>query len=286
MIDLLNERFARMKLKDNLIVPRPAASQDDVTNKFESVHFIDSSLQVGHLNQATLKNAKDLQVFMKAHCNSTHYLFQVKKCGEDSCSHCGAHLIRLPESEFKDIQFVPLPVLDISKNHYKKFEEMYSQLPSEVDRPSISSAVTSGAIAVDKEYKKVLIASKVRAVIVCVECVKPQCVYAAGALTPDEKKYLKPLINGRMYSCGCELFPPDHPLHSTVVVCQAANCSDPMEAHYYSATCESFPPVCWFCGSPEEMLAEDKLVRSLKDEYVVVCPICFLYRSDGKRPAT
>ena len=106
VINLLNEQFARMKLKGNPIVPHPAASQDDVTDNFESVHFIDSSIQVGHLNQATLKNAKDLQVFMKAHCSSTHYLFQVKKCGEDSCSHCGAHLIRLPESELKDIQFL------------------------------------------------------------------------------------------------------------------------------------------------------------------------------------
>ena len=33
-------------------------------------------------------------------------------------------------------------------------------------------------------------------------------------------------------------------------------------------------------------LAEDDLVRSLKDEYAVVRPICFLCRSDGKRPAT
>lgn len=78
VIDLLNERFARMKLKGNSIVPRPAASQDDVTDNFEFVHFIDSSLQMGELNQATLKNAKDLQVFMKAHCSSTHYLFKLK----------------------------------------------------------------------------------------------------------------------------------------------------------------------------------------------------------------
>ena len=34
------------------------------------------------------------------------------------------------------------------------------------------------------------------------------------------------------------------------------------------------------------MLAEDELVRSLKDEYAVVRPICFLCRSDGKRPVT
>lgn len=284
VISLLNERFSRMKLKGNPIIPRPAASQDDVVDNFESVHFIDSSVQMRELNQASLKNAKDLHMFMKAHCNSTHYLFQVKKCGEESCFHCGAHPIRLTE-QLKDIHFVPLPVLDSSKNHYKKFGEIYGQLPSEVDRPSLTFA-TSEAKACDKENRKLLVASKVRAVLVCVECMKPRCVYAAGALTPDEKRCLKPLINSRVYSCGCELFPPEHPLHSSVIVRQAINCSDPMEAQYYSATCMSFPPVCWFCGSPEEVLAEDELVRSLKDEYAVVRPICFLCRSDGKRPAT
>ena len=215
VITLLNERFSRMKLKEYPIIPRPAASQDDVTDCFESVHFIDGSLRMGELNRETLRNAKELQAFMAKHCHSTHYLFQIKKCTEESCFHCGAHPICLSEM-FQDIHFVPLPLLDASKNHYKKFEEMYGQLPSEADRPSITSA-TSEAKAIDKENKKLLIASKVRAVIVCVECMKPRCVYAAGALTLDEKKCLKPLLCGRMYSCGCELFPPDHPLHSTTV---------------------------------------------------------------------
>ena len=33
--------LARMKLKGNPILPRPAASQDNVTDNFECVHFID-----------------------------------------------------------------------------------------------------------------------------------------------------------------------------------------------------------------------------------------------------
>ena len=79
VIDLLNERFSRMKLKGNQVKICPAATQDDIVDNFESVHFIDSSLKMGDLNQDTLKGAKDIQEFMKTHCNSTRYLFQIKK---------------------------------------------------------------------------------------------------------------------------------------------------------------------------------------------------------------
>ena len=54
---------------------------------------------------------------------------------------------------------------------------------------------------------------------------------------------------------------------------------------YLSSVCVKFP-VCYFCGSPEETLAEDECVQTLKTLYAVVRPICFFGRSDGKRPAT
>ncbi len=45
VIDLLNERFSRMKLKGNQVKICPAATQEDIMDNFESVHFIDSSLK-------------------------------------------------------------------------------------------------------------------------------------------------------------------------------------------------------------------------------------------------
>ena len=286
VIDLLNERFSRMKLKGTAVKVRPAATQDEVIDNFEAVHFIDSSLTMGNLNQATLKNATDLQAFMDAHCNSTHYLFQVKKCGKESCSYCCQHPVRLPQSEFERLSFVPLPLLNATKDHYKKFEELYGKVPSEVDRPSLTPTATSDAKEADKENRKLLVASKVRNVIVCVECRKPRCVFAAGTLSTVQRDHLKLIIGGKMYTCGSGLFPPQSPLHETVICRQALSCTDPMEAQYYSSVCTKFPPVCWFCGSPEEMLSDDELVMNLRSEYAIVRPICFLCRSDGKRPAT
>jgi hypothetical protein len=208
VINLLNERFSRMKLKGKQIVAYPAAIEEDIMDNFESVHFIDSTLKMGDLNQSTLKDAKDLQAFMKTHCILTRYLFQVKKCREESCLYCTTHPVRLPQDQFEQLNWLPLPLMDASKEHYKKFEELYGQLPSEVDRPSLSStSVCSEAKIMDRENKKLLVAAKVRAIITCLECQKPRCVYAAGTLTFEGKKVLKVVITSQAYSCGCELFP-------------------------------------------------------------------------------
>lgn len=41
----------------------------------------------------------------------------------------------------------------------------------------------------------------------------------------------------------------------------------------------------WYCVGPEEMLMDDEFVQKLKAEYAIVCPIYFLCRPNGKRPA-
>ena len=218
VIDLLNKRFSRMKLKGNQIQICPAATEEDILDNFECVHFIDPNLKMGDLNQDTLKDAKDLQEFMKTHCNSARYLFQIKKCGKDTCSYCTTHPVQLHQSEFDKLKFIPLPLINATKDHYKKFDELYGQPPSEVDRPSLSSgSVPSEAKAVDRENKKLLVAAKVRSTIICLECNKPRCIYSAGTLTIEEKVVLRQVIESRAYSCGCQLFPQGSPFHDTII---------------------------------------------------------------------
>ena len=108
--------------------------------------LLKKSLTMGDLTQETLKNAKDWQAFLKDHCSTSCYLFQIKKCGKDTCSYCCLHPVRLPQSEFDRVNFVPLPLM----------------IWSEVDRPSFAAlSVTSEAKEADKENKKLLIAAKV-----------------------------------------------------------------------------------------------------------------------------
>ena len=113
------------------------------------------------------------------------------------------------------------------------------------------------------------------------ECQKPQCVYAAGTLTFEEKRVLKLVITSQAYSCGCQLFPSGSPFHTTIVCQQAMSCNDLMETQYYSSSCISFPSVCWFCTMPEETLVNDDFIQNLRCEYAIVRPICFLCRSNG-----
>ena len=235
VICILEERFSRMKLKGNHIKVYPAASHDYVVNNFESVHFIDSSLFMANSILATLKDAEDYQAFLTSNCSSSHYVFQTKRCGKDACSFCSRHPICLPPSEFEKFKFVPLPFLNLAKDHYKSYSELYGQLTSEADRPS--SVVTSDAKAADIENKKLLIASKVCGVIVCVECTKPRCVYAASTLSYQEKTLLKQAKDTNVCTCGSELFPPNTPLHGTIVCQQALTCTHPMEAQYCSSSC-------------------------------------------------
>ena len=117
------------------------------------------------------------------------------------------------------------------------FDELYGQAPSEVDRPSLSGSETK---ATDKEHSKLLVAGKVRCVIVCVEWNKPRCVYAATRLYETEKNQLEHTVQSRMYTCGSELFPPESPLHNTVICRQSLICCDTIETQYFSSVCVNF----------------------------------------------
>ena len=59
-----------------------------------------------------------------------------------------------------------------------------------------------------------------------------------------------------------------------------------MECQYYSAKLVSFAPVCYYCGITEDSFVEDDETQqlSLRQEYAVVRPLCFLCKSEGKTP--
>ena len=44
-----------------------------------------------------------------------------------------------------------------------------------------------------------------------------------------------------------------------------------------------FPPVCYFCGSLQEMLSNNDFVQSLQTQYAVLCLICFFSSSVTQR---
>ena len=280
----LGQRFQAMQVKDVPIKLGIPASDSELANQFQHVAFIDPSLTSTDLKATTLKKADAYQGFFKAHCHSSQYMFQVKKCKDPNCYYCMRHPIRLPHEVFESLHFLPLPLLDSSKQHYKKFKELYGSDPSDVDRPSRVPTPSDEAKGVDKAMKGLLVCGKVRGVIICIECSKPRCIYSHSKLTHEQIQVISKLKDADLYTCGASLFPPDSLYHSTIIVREALVCTSNMETQYYSSVLVHFEPVCFYCGICEETLVDNDQIKELKTMYAVVYPICFLCLSEGKSP--
>ena len=142
---LLGQRFQAMKLKGQTIKLGVPATEAEMTELFSHCTFIDPSLEPSKLSQKDLKNASALQSFWAKHCHASQYVYQIKKCTDEACYYCLQHPIRLPTEVFSELSFLPLPLLDISKEHYKKFSDIYGQSPDEQDCPSYVPVATDKA---------------------------------------------------------------------------------------------------------------------------------------------
>lgn len=104
--------------------------------------------------------------------------------------------------------------------------------------------------------------------------IKPWIIFSACYLSEEQKIAFAQAIEPQLYTCGSALFPPTSPYHSTIVVCRANSCTDPVVTQYYSAKLV-IPAVCYYCGMSEETLVNDEEIQELKQQYVVVCPFFF-----------
>ena len=174
--------------------------------------------------------------------------------------------------------------MDRTKEHYRPFSELFGEDPSDVDQPS-RVPDEKGAEA-DKTNSELFRNTHVRRVINCQDCLKPRCVFATKVLTTEEKAAIALVDESRLFSCGVPLFPPDSPIHKTIVVRQKLTCSSPIEAQYYSAKLVKLPAVCYCCGGCGETLVYNEHFTQLQPEFQIVRPICFLCSAEGKQPFT
>lgn len=280
----LGQRFQSMKIKGEAVKLGVPATQDEMTELFSLSAFIDPSLERDKLTKEHLTKATALQSFLKKHCHSSHYVFQLRKCTDETCYYCAEHPIRLPPDVFHELSFLPLPLLDITKEHYKKFDDLFGQHPDEKGRPSYVPTPSEEAKQRDKDHRGIIVKAKVRDLIRCGECHKPRCIFSNSKLSPQESVELQCTKETNIYSCGSPLFPEGSRYVNTIVVREALTCISPIEAQYYSSVLVHFPPICYYCGLSEENLVDDEEIKELRTCYAAVFPICFLCKSDGKSP--
>ena len=84
VIDLLNNRFEQMKLKQCQFRSADVATEAEMESVSDEVKTIDVSLQQGCLQKKELMKAKDFQNFMDAYSHRRTYACQLRKCSLDS----------------------------------------------------------------------------------------------------------------------------------------------------------------------------------------------------------
>ena len=182
---------------------------------------------------------------------------------------------------FSKLSFLPLPLLDATKEHYNKFDDLYGQFPDEKDRPSYVPVPSEEAKEQDESHRGTIVKAKVRGVITCEDCKKARCFYSSSKLSRQEALEVERIKESKLYICGSPLFPDDSPLADNLVVREALTCASPIELQYYNSVLIHFPPICYFCGLSEENLVNDDHIKELRQSYSVICFIC---QSDGKSP--
>ena len=179
----VGQRFQAMKVKDSAVKLGVPASDARMEEQFQHALFVDPTLTKDDLTAKGLKRAESFERFLKSHCHASQYAFQIKKCSDASCFYCLEHPVRLPDSVFSTLTFLPLPLLEKSTNeHYQKYSDLYGQVPSEVGRPSLVPTPSEESKQLDKGRKSLLVCGKVRCIVTCGECYKPRCVYSQAKL--------------------------------------------------------------------------------------------------------
>ena len=121
----LTQRILALTLKDEKFAVHTAASDQEIDDFFTHIHFIEPRVSRDHLRKENLKDIPALKQFMDHHCNISQYVFQVKKCKDESCFYCTGYPIRMPKDVFDSLSFLPLPRLNSIKSHYRPFSEIY-----------------------------------------------------------------------------------------------------------------------------------------------------------------
>lgn len=181
VITAVEERFFRLHLKDRRFKKGEVASDDEVECLWSFASVIDNQLSIENTTKKEVMKAKSFLEFVDKHCRQRHYSFQIKKFSDPLC--CPP--LRCPQAVFDSLHWLPDPMLDEDKAHYRVFQDVYGKTTSETDRPSFQQSKQR-----DEHPSTYYTASKVRATVQCVACDKPRCIYTEKLSIYKENKNL------------------------------------------------------------------------------------------------
>ena len=248
---LLSTVFQRLQLHDKNFAMFTAASEDRLRNFWSELETVDSSLKYGGVyHKPQLKELAGLNPFMQHCCQSRHYSFSIKKCGEASCEICRP--VRMPMEKFNKIHHLPDP-LPGSDGHYSAFSDVFGTATSEQHRPSLQGQKgrrKSLPFSASVQHVK-----NVGIMVQCKECEMWRLLYSKRKLQLADRQALERSLENVTYTCGAQL--QDLELVGALAEVYARNirCNDPIEKLYYSVG--TYPPICIYCACESGLVSKD-----------------------------
>ncbi|CAB5191509.1 unnamed protein product [Rhizophagus irregularis] len=212
---------------------------------------------------------------MKTHCRQRQYVFQIKKCGQLSCTICQS--VWLPDDIFDSLDWLPDPIPStMDKDHYANFQTAYRSGTTEQYRPTLMTTMANS----ERVPSSIFTNTRVREFIQCFQYGKIRCLYSKCALSAEDKIACQISIDDWDYSCGSPFVPKNNILYNKIFVREKISCEMPMELAYYSCRkSTNNGDTCYWCGHDNELVEPPE---SLKLKYKSLFPCCTLCRSAGK----
>jgi len=245
---VLSDIVQRLKLDEVKFKVFSSASEEEIKQMFSNLlDKVDTSLDYdAKFNKEYLQHHPAIVSFMQHCCQSRHYSFCIKKCGDPSCTMCKP--VRLASNVFEMLRFIPDPVPG-SDNHYLPFSEAFTMKTSEEHRPSLKRRPKKNSLPFTPSVQHV---KNVSMVIQCEECEMWRVVYSRYKLTLREKRVLQQSLDGMSYTCGSMLADLHLTGKLTNVYVRDLRCYDPMEKLYYSSGCND--QVCYYCSCSNNLI--------------------------------
>ncbi len=241
---LLSDVFRRLRLKDREFHVNVAASDAEVEEMWESLSTVDPSLTSSEsIRKGNLPSKPQLVQFLDHCCRQRHYFFEIRKCGDRSCTICKA--VRLPDEVFSSLRPLPDPMPG-ADGHYLPFDEAFGKQTSEAHRPSLQ---TKAKRKKTLPFHGVLQHVKnVNMMLECEECGMWRLLYARRKLKAAQRRDLEHALEDWTFTCGAQLQDLDLPGDLGEVYVREMSCGEPIEKLYYSA---KYDPICIYCALPQ-----------------------------------
>lgn len=184
VIELLKNIIERLELKGEPFSTYDAADEDEIEAFWEILQQIDQSLAMSDTSKKAIKAKKDLLRFISHCCQTSHYSFQIKKCGKPDCEICKP--VRMDPAIFASLHYLQNPVPGID-DHYKSFDEVYGHDEALTDKhiPSIQQRKKKAtSFSPSQQHAK-----NVALLLQCEECDKWRLIFCKQFFVDSARSY-------------------------------------------------------------------------------------------------